>query len=63
VQRIKGNLKMDRIKMWICYTIRKEDNFKQLSVITKDLQEIYDFITTITKIDSKSYIFEILKED
>ena len=49
--------------MWICYTIRKDDNFKQLSVITKDLQEIYNFITAITKIDSKSYIFEILKED
>ena len=49
--------------MWICYTIRKDDNFKQLSVITKDLQEIYNFITAIIKIDSKSYIFEILKED
>lgn len=49
--------------MWICYTIRKEDGFKQLSVITKNLQEIYNFITTITKIDSKSYIFEISKED
>lgn len=49
--------------MWICYTIRKKDSFKQLSVIAKDLQEIYDFITTITKIDSKSYIFEIFKED
>jgi hypothetical protein len=54
---------MDRTKMWICYTIRKEDDFKQLSVITTNLQEIYDFITTITKIDSKSYIFEISKED
>jgi len=49
--------------MWVCYTIRKEDNFKQLSVITKDLQEIYDFITAIIKIDSKNYIFEISREE
>ena len=49
--------------MWICYTIRKEDNFKQLSVITKDLQKIYDFITAITTIDSKNYIFEITREE
>ena len=48
--------------MWICYTIRKEDGFKQLSIITKNLQEIYDFITIITKIDSKSYTFEISRE-
>ena len=45
--------------MWICYTIRKEDSFKQLSIIAKNLQEIYDFITTVTNVDPKDFIFEI----
>ena len=45
--------------MWLCYTIRKIDNFKHLSVISKDLKEIYDFITTLTNTDSESFTFEI----
>lgn len=45
--------------MWICYTIRKEDSFKQLSIITKNLQEIYDFITTVINVNPKDFIFEI----
>jgi len=45
--------------MWLCYTIRKLDNFRQLSVVSKDLKEIYDFITTVTDIDSESFTFEI----
>ena len=48
--------------MWYCYTIRKEDNFKHLSIVTKELHEIFSFITELTKIDSDSYIFEILKK-
>ena len=47
------------MKRWLCYTIRKEDGFKQLSVITEDLQDIYDFITKITTIDSDAFEFEI----
>lgn len=50
------------MERWLCYTIRKEDGFKQLSVITEDLQEIYDFITGITAIDSDAFEFEITKE-
>ena len=49
--------------MWLCYTIRKEDNFKHLSIITNNLQEIYDFISAVIKIDDSSYIFEIQKEN
>lgn len=49
--------------MWLCYTIRKEDDFKHLSVITDNLQEIYDFISALIEIDDSSYIFEIQKED
>lgn len=30
--------------MWYCYIIERNTGFKQLSVITKDVQEIYDFI-------------------
>ncbi len=48
--------------MWYCYTIRKEDNFKHLSIITKDLYEIFSFIAEVTKIDFDNYIFEILKK-
>lgn len=48
--------------MWYCYTIRKEDNFKHLSIVTKELHEIFSFITELTKIDPDSYIFEILKK-
>lgn len=51
------------MKRWLCYTIKKEDEFKQLSVITENLQEIYDFITKITIIDPDAFEFEIKKED
>lgn len=50
-------------KRWLCFTIKKEDEFKQLSVITENLQEIYDFITKITIIDPDAFEFEIKKED
>lgn len=49
--------------MWLCYTIKKEDNLRHLSLITKDLEEIYNFITAITEIDSDSFVFEIRKEN
>ena len=49
--------------MWYCYTIRKIDNFKHLSIVTDNLQEIYDFITMLTDIDSESFCFEITKRD
>ena len=45
--------------MWCCYTIRKVDNFKHLSMVTEDLQEIYDFISQLTSIDADSFIFVI----
>ena len=45
--------------MWYCYTIIKETNFKHLSLITENLQEIYDFITAIK--DIESFKFEIEK--
>lgn len=51
------------MKGWLCYTIRKEDNFKHLSLITKDLQEIYDFITEVVSDDSESFEFIITKEE
>jgi len=51
------------MKRWFCYTIRKEDNFKQLSVVTENLQEIFDFISVITKIDSSDFRFEITEEE
>lgn len=49
--------------MWLCYTIRKEDNFKHLSLITENLQDIYDFITNVTNIDSEGFDFEIERKD
>lgn len=49
--------------MWKCYTILKENGFKHLSLFTEDLQEIYDFISALTKIDSDGYMFTIEKED
>ena len=49
--------------MWLCYTIRKEDNFKHLSLITENLQDIYDFITNVTNIDPESFDFEIERKD
>lgn len=48
--------------MWYCYTIEKNTGFKQLSVITKDLQEIYDFIAKVKAIDAESFKFKIEKE-
>ena len=47
--------------MWYCYTIRKIDNFKHLSIMTDNLQEIYDFITMLADIDSEGFYFEIIK--
>lgn len=47
--------------MWYCYTIRPDDNFRQLSVITENLQEIYNFISIVTK-TTESFIFEIRKK-
>lgn len=46
--------------MWYCYTIRLDNNFKHLSVITENLQEIYDFISIVTK-TTEGFIFEIRK--
>jgi len=47
--------------MWYCYTIRKDDNFKHLSLITADLQEIYNFITSVSETSAEDFIFEIKK--
>ena len=49
--------------MWLCYTIRKEDSFKHLSLITENLQDIYDFITNVTNIDSEGFDFEIERKN
>lgn len=49
--------------MWYCYTIKKANNFKHLSLVTKDLQKIYNFITELTKIDSESFDFEIIRKE
>ena len=48
--------------MWYCYTIERNTGFKQLSVITKDLQEIYDFIAEVKAIDAEGFKFEIKEE-
>lgn len=48
--------------MWYCYTTEKNTGFKQLSVITKDLQEIYDFIAEVRAIDTEGFKFEIKEE-
>lgn len=48
--------------MWYCYTIEKNTGLKQLSVITKDLQEIYDFMAEVRAIDAESFKFEIKEE-
>ena len=48
--------------MWYCYTTEKNTGFKQLSVITKDLQEIYDFIAEVRAIDAEDFKFEIKEE-
>lgn len=48
--------------MWYCYTIEKNTGLKQLSVITKDLQEIYDFIAQVRAIDAEDFKFEIKEE-
>lgn len=52
-----------KAKDWLCYTIRKEDNFKHLSLVTKNLQEIYDFITEVISDDPESFEFIITKEE
>ena len=46
--------------MWYCYTIRLHDRFRHLSLIADTLQEIYNFISDITKIDTNSFAFEIV---
>lgn len=45
--------------MWLCYIIRKEDNFKHLSLITENLQDIYNLITNLTNIDPEGFDFKI----
>ena len=48
--------------MWLLYVIRVNDGFRQLSVIADNLQDIYDFITEITRICPDDFYYEIIKE-
>ena len=41
------------------YVIRKEDNFKHLSLITTNLQEILDFIKFLDSTDKNAFYYEI----
>jgi hypothetical protein len=45
--------------MWYCWCIRKIDEFKHLSMVTDNLDEIFDFIKQLTNIDPDDFRFEI----
>ena len=44
------------------FTIRKKDNFKQLSMVTSELSEIFEFIKIWTELCPKDFSYIIDNE-